>query len=269
MEYKPGGFIGEGVSLFAAMGDPIFKRRFSGVGRLYGAEHGEGIRRAHVCVVGIGGVGSWSVEALARSGMERLTLIDLDHVAESNINRQVQAREETLGQAKVLAMAARVASINPECRVTTVEDFVTPENVAALVPDCDALIDAIDQVRAKAALIAHCRDRGIPVVTTGGAGGKTEPAMIRVDDLSRTTQDPLAAKLRATLRREYGFSRESGRRFGVDCVYSAEPIRRLAACSEAMAPQGLNCAGYGSSVCITAAFGLCAAARVLNGILVP
>lgn len=242
-------------------------RRFGGIARLYGEQALARLATAHIGVIGIGGVGSWAAEALARSGIGRLTLIDLDHVAESNLNRQIHAVESTLGQAKVLAMKDRIAMINPACEVTTIEEFVAPDNVADILPGCDAVVDAIDQVRAKAALIVHCRRLGIPLVTTGGAGGKSDPAMIRVDDLARTTQDPLAAKLRAALRRDYGFPRK-GARFGVDCVYSLEPVRRpeAAACDVDEGNEGLhglNCAGYGSSVCVTAGFGFAAASRVL------
>lgn len=244
----------------------IDSRRFGGIARLYGGQALEKLAVAHVCVIGIGGVGSWVVEALGRSGVRRLTLIDLDHVAESNLNRQVHAHEHTLGQAKVLAMKDRIAQINPACEVGTVEDFITPENAPALLPRCDYVVDAIDQVKAKAALIAHCQVMRIPVVTTGAAGGKADPALIRVDDLSRTTQDPLAAKLRYALRREHGFPRDTKKKFGIECVYSLEPIRRpeAAACDvDEPGLHGLSCAGYGSSICVTAGFGFAAASRVL------
>ena len=254
------------------MSDPTdYARRFGGMTRLHGPVAAR-LRTAHVVVIGIGGVGSWAAEALARSGLGRITLIDLDHVAESNINRQVQALDATLGQAKVLAMSTRIAQINPDCAVGCVEEFVTPENAATLLPPCDAVIDAIDQVRAKAALIAHCRRNRIALVTTGGAGGRSDPTQVRVDDLSRTVQDPLASKVRASLRKEYGFPREPKKKFGVECVYSLEQLQRpqAAACDvDAAALHGLNCAGYGSSVCVTAAFGLAAAARVLALILRP
>jgi tRNA threonylcarbamoyladenosine dehydratase len=255
------------------MTNPDTQRRFSGIDRLHGPGALARLAAAHACVVGIGGVGSWAAEALARSGVGRLTLIDLDHVAESNVNRQIQALTETLGQAKVLAMRDRIAAINPACIVMTVEDFVTEENVVELVPACDAVIDAIDQVRPKAAMIAHCRRAKIPVVTTGGAGGRTDPARLRVEDLSRTTQDALASKLRARLRKEYGFPRDPKKKFGVSCVYSDEAIRRPAsteACDiddHVAGLHGLNCAGYGSSVCVTATFGFAAAARAIGILL--
>lgn len=264
---------------------PDFARRFGGIERLYGVGALHRAAAAHVVVVGIGGVGSWAAEALARSGIGRLTLVDLDHLAESNVNRQIHALEATFGQAKVVAMRERIAAINPACVVHAVEEFVDAGNVATLIPACDALIDAIDQVRAKAALIACCRNAGIHVVTTGGAGGRTDPTRIEVVDLSRTTQDALAAKVRARLRKEYGFSRDPKQAFGVECVFSPEGVRRpaaggsggetpdacavddAAAADPFDAVAGLNCAGYGSSVAVTASFGLVAAARVLAGIL--
>lgn len=249
---------------------PDIERRFGGVARLYGQPAAARLAAAHCCVIGIGGVGSWAAEALARSGVGRLTLIDLDHVAESNINRQVHALEPTLGQAKVLAMKERIAQINPACVVNCIEEFITPDNLLALLPACDGVIDAIDQVKAKAALIAHCRRAKIALVTTGGAGGRSDPTFTKIDDLARTVQDALASKVRATLRRDYGFTREPKKKFGVDCVYSDEPIRRpeRAACDlDEAGIHGLNCAGYGSSVCVTASFGFAAAARLLARIL--
>lgn len=247
-----------------AMSSPDLSRRFGGIARLYGDAAHQRLVSAHVCVIGIGGVGSWAVEALVRSGVGRLTLVDLDHIAESNINRQIHALDATLGQAKVLAMRERIAGINPVCEVTAMEEFVTADNVATLLPGCDCVVDAIDQLRPKAALVAHCRALGIPLVITGAAGGKTDPALIRVEDLSRTTQDPLAASLRSTLRRDYGFPRDPKKKFGVDCVYSLEPIRRPATTDFCEGgPQGLSCAGYGSSVCVTAGFGFAAASRAL------
>jgi len=260
-------------------------RRFAGIDRVYGPGALARALAAHVVVVGIGGVGSWAAEALARSGVGRITLIDLDHVAISNINRQVHALEATLGAAKVLAMAARIAEINPACQVVTIEEFIDETNVGGLIPACDAVIDAIDNVRAKAALIAHCRQQGIRILTTGGAGGRLDPTQIQVVDLSRTTQDALASKVRARLRKGYGFSRDPKKKFGVECVFSPEQIRRPAgapvqdnavnenicvtdtAGADLDGSAGLACAGYGSSVAVTAGFGFAAAAKVLAGIL--
>ena len=253
---------------------PDILRRFGGIERLYGTGALSRASAAHVVVVGIGGVGSWAVEALARSAIGRLTLIDLDHVAESNVNRQIHALESTFGAAKVTAMRERILAINPSCNVNVVEEFVDEANVATLIPPCDAVIDAIDQVRAKAALIAWCRRAGIRIVTTGGAGGRSDPTQIEVVDLSRTTQDALASKVRARLRKEYGFTRDPKKKFGVDCVFSPEQIRRPASAEFSCggdgdfdAAAGLACAGYGSSVAVTASFGFAAAARVLAGIL--
>lgn len=253
------------------MNDEIdLERRFGGISRLYGPSAATRLQAAHVCVIGIGGVGSWAVEALARSGVGSLTLVDLDHVAESNINRQIHALDATLGKAKVLAMAERIAGINPACRVSCVEEFVSADNLADVLPGCDGLIDAIDQVRAKAAVIAWCKRQDIPIVTTGGAGGRVDPARILVDDLSRTTQDALASKVRAQLRREHGFTRDLKRKFGIDCVYSPEqsPTVADAACEvDERGLHGLNCAGYGSSMMVTASFGLFAAARLVEILL--
>lgn len=249
-----------------------FERRFGGVRRLYGAAAVERFRRAHVCVIGIGGVGAWAAEALARSAIGRLTLIDPDHLAESNINRQLHALTDTLGQSKIDAMRARIHGINPTCEVTGVETFLEPGNVAELLAGPFAyVLDAIDNARAKVALIAHCRRLRVPLVCIGAAGGQADPGRVQVADLSRTTEDPLLAKVRATLRREHGFPREAGRKFGVECVYSTEPLRypgdEGGACFERPPDariHGLNCAGFGSSVCVTATFGLRAAARVLD-----
>lgn len=244
------------------------ERRFGGVGRLYGAIGAERLKNASVCVVGIGGVGSWAAEALARTGVGRITLIDLDMVAESNTNRQLHALEDAFGKAKVDAMAERVQAINPECEVRCIEDFVTPDNVDQLLAEpVSVVIDAIDQVRAKAAMLAHCRQHRQAIVTAGAAGGQMDPTQIRVADLSDTFQDPLLAKLRATLRREYGFPRDSKRKFGVPAVFSTEPLRypdKSTNCEVSTGPTGLNCAGFGSSVCVTSVFGMAAAAEAIK-----
>ncbi len=255
-------------------------RRFGGIDRLYGSGAARALASAHACVVGVGGVGSWVAEALARSGVGRLSLVDLDHVAESNINRQAHALDSTLGQAKVLAMAARIADINPLCRVETVEDFLTSDNAAALLVGFDAVVDAIDNVRAKVAIAATCRTRGLALVMAGGAGGKLDPARICVGDLSRTEHDPLLSKVRARLRKEHGFTRDPRRKFGIEVVYSTEPLRFPLAADESCelpagddaavpisGPQGLACAGYGSSVAVTASVGLFCAARAIEHLL--
>ncbi|HTJ97812.1 MAG TPA: tRNA cyclic N6-threonylcarbamoyladenosine(37) synthase TcdA [Rhodocyclaceae bacterium] len=248
------------------------ERRFGGIARLYGAAGLARLQAAHVCVIGIGGVGSWAAEALARSAVGAITLIDMDHVAESNINRQIHAADVTLGQAKIEAMAQRIYSYSPDCRLTLIDDFLTEENVALLLPTCDAIIDAIDNVRAKAALIAHCKHNKIPLVTTGGAGGRIDPTKVQVEDLSRTIQDALASNVRARLRKEYGFTRDPKKKFGVECVFSPEQIKRpvIEVCDVAAEEvpeqvlQGLSCAGYGSSVAVTSTFGMVAAARIIE-----
>jgi tRNA A37 threonylcarbamoyladenosine dehydratase len=243
-------------------------RRYGGIVRLYGADGLARLRAARVAVAGIGGVGSWAVEALARSGVGALRLIDLDHVAESNMNRQIHALEDTLGQAKVSAMAERIARIDPRTRVECVDDFVSEDNVATvLAGPLDYVIDAVDDVRAKAAMVAWCRRQGVAVITLGAAGGQVDPTRIAVDDLARTTQDPLLAKLRARLRRDHDFPRGVGKRFRVDAVYSTEPLQYPdAACAADAGPQGLSCAGFGSSMAVTATFGLTAAARVIGAL---
>jgi tRNA A37 threonylcarbamoyladenosine dehydratase len=249
-----------------------FERRFGGVRRLYGTVAFERFQRAHVCIIGIGGVGAWAAEALARTAIGRLTLIDPDHLAESNINRQVHALTHELGKSKTQAMKERIDAINPQCQVTGVEEFLTPENVSGLLENrFDYVVDAIDSAHAKTALIAHCRRQRIGLVSIGAAGGQTDPGRVQLADLARTTEDPLLAKVRASLRRGHGFPRDPAKKFGVDCVYSTEPLTYPSAeggvCDERPEDahlHGLNCAGFGSSVCVTATFGLRAAAHVLD-----
>ncbi|MBC7454609.1 MAG: tRNA cyclic N6-threonylcarbamoyladenosine(37) synthase TcdA [Massilia sp.] len=249
-------------------------RRFGGVARLYGQPALERFRAAHVCVIGVGGVGSWIVEALARSAIGALTLIDLDNIAESNINRQIQALSSTLGQAKIDALAERIALINPYCKVTLVEDFITPDNVGLMLGArrYDYVIDAIDNARAKAALIAYCRDQQIALITIGGAGGQTDPTKIAVRDLAKTEQEPLLKRVRKLLRLNYGFPRGEKNRFNVDAVFSMEPLRfpgeegadAPALEADQRGITGINCAGFGSSVVVTASFGMVAAAHLLR-----
>ena len=250
--------------------DDSFERRFGGLRRLYGVEGSQRIFDAHVVVVGIGGVGSWAVEALARSGVRRLTLIDLDHVSESNINRQIHALEPTLGQAKAEAMRERIALFHPTCVVDVIDDFVTPDNWPGLLdtlPDGpstpSALVDACDQVRAKTALANWALSNGMPLVTVGAAGGKRLAQAVEVADLADTTHDPLLAQLRYRLRKHHGGARAG--RMGVACVFSREAVAPPdASCGLEDSDGSLNCHGYGSAVSVTATFGLCAAGWVMN-----
>lgn len=245
--------------------DLDLNRRFGGLERLYGAQGAANIRAAHVVIVGVGGVGSWAAEALARSGVSRLTLIDLDHVSESNINRQVQATDVTLGQAKVLAMRDRIAVIHPLCQVTCIEEFVTPDNWSQLLPaGVDAVIDACDQVKAKVVMAAWSRQAGVGFISVGAAGGKRLAHLVDIEDLARTTHDPLLAQVRYRLRKEHAGARE-GRSMGVNCVFSREAVKQPALACEADLTDGtLNCHGYGSVVSVTATFGQCAAGWVLD-----
>lgn len=245
----------------------VSSRRFGGIARLYGDEALQRFHQAHVCVVGVGGVGSWAVEALARSGIGHLTLIDLDNVAESNVNRQLHALTDDFGKAKVSALHERILQINPACRVIEVEDFITEDNVAEQFSDgFDFVIDAIDQVRVKAAMAAYFVKHKQSFILSGSAGGQKNPALIQTADLSKVTHDPLLANLRYTLRKRYGFSRDLKEKMRVPCVYSTEnitPPQSGAACAADVAPQGLSCAGYGASMLVTATFGLyCAQAAI-------
>jgi tRNA A37 threonylcarbamoyladenosine dehydratase len=247
-----------------------FARRFGGIARLYGERALERFRAAHVCVIGVGGVGSWVVEALARSAIGRLTLIDLDNVAESNVNRQIQALSSTIGQPKIEALQARIADINPFCELTLVEDFIDPDNLDTMigVGRYDYVIDAIDSVKPKAALVAYCREHGIPLVTIGGAGGQIDPTKVEVRDLARTEQEPLLKKVRKILRARYGFAKGEKNKYHVDAVFSMEALRypdSFDACAvDANSVTGLNCAGFGSSMVVTATFGMVAAGHVLR-----
>lgn len=241
------------------------ERRFGGLRRLYGDTGYRRLRAARVAVVGVGGVGSWVAEALARSGVAALTLIDLDHVSESNINRQVQALDATLGQAKVLALRERIAQIHPACRVHAVEAFVEADNWPALLPErVDALVDACDQVRAKALLAAWALEGGLPFVSVGAAGGKRRAQAVEVEDLAEVTHDPLLASLRQRLRQRHAAARKGA--IGVRCVFSREAVREP---EEACEVDGsLNCHGYGSAVSVTATFGLVAAGEIIEGLVV-
>lgn len=264
------------------MVDTNVERLFSGVRRLYG-EHGMGkLQAAHVVVVGVGGVGSWAAEALVRSAVGQITLIDLDNVAESNVNRQIHALADNFGLAKVTAMHRRILEINPNCLVHEIEDFITPDNVQALLSaQYDVVLDCADDAKAKIALAAYCKEKNIQLLMSGSAGGRLDTTRIKVDDLAFVTGDKLLAKVRNQLRRSHGFpkaidSKQSSKKknrqvaFGVPCIFSDEPVLRPenVCATDSNSLTGLNCAGYGSSVSVTASFGFTAAQLALNLLIV-
>jgi tRNA threonylcarbamoyladenosine dehydratase len=267
---------------------PDLERRFGGLARLYGAVGAQRIRQAHTVVVGLGGVGSWAAEGAARSGVARLTLIDLDHIAESNINRQIHALDNTLGLAKVQAMRERISHINPSCIVDCIEEFVDADNWPGVLGfnagfdwNTVAVIDACDQVKAKTAMAAWAIKTKTLFVSVGAAGGKRLAHQVDMEDLSLVTHDPLLAQMRNRLRKEHGAARDK-KKMGVACVFSREAVMQPGAVSaedgsetpsaspdSRVAGQSdatLNCHGYGSVVTVTATFGLCAAGWVLGKI---
>ncbi len=249
-------------------------QRFSGIERLYGSEAARRISDMNVCVIGMGGVGSWAVEALARSGVGKLTMIDYDEICASNINRQVHALESCIGEKKTRALESRVNDINPQCKVSVVDDFVTDRNLFELLPPdtpFDYVIDAIDSIRFKAALIYHCKRNKMPVITTGAGGGLSDPAQVQIRDLSRTFNDPLAAKVRARLRASHGFSRNLKRYFGIECVFSSQqqvyPKADGGVDQQKPGVHGvhLDCSmGYGSASFVTGTMGFVAVSRVIE-----
>lgn len=246
-----------------------YEQRFGGIGRLYTPEGLAKLRQSHVCVIGIGGVGSWAVEALARTGIGKITMIDMDDICVTNINRQIHAMTGTVTQLKTEVMKERVEKINPECVVEIIDDFITPENISEyLNRGYDYVLDAIDSVRTKAALIAYCKRNKIRLITTGGAGGQTDPSQIQIADLSKTIQDPLASKVRSLLRKEYHFSQNPKRKFGVDCVFSTQPLifPKMGEGCEISAT--MNCAnGFGAVTIVTATFAFFAVGRVIDKLL--
>jgi len=250
-------------------------RRFGGVSRLYGVDGLAALQAMHLCVIGIGGVGSWAAEAVARNAVGTITLIDLDNIAESNVNRQLHAVEGVFGKAKVTAMAERIRLINPNAVVHEIEDFVTVENVSAMLNhNFHGVIDCIDDAKAKAAIAALCQQKSIPLVMTGAAGGRLDVSRIKQADLSEVSHDKLLAKVRSLLRRDYGFAKaDIGKskplKLGIQCVYSDEDVIAPDGLCETSdtAISGLNCAGYGSSVCVTAPFGFAAVGLLVRGLL--
>lgn len=241
--------------------DDEYERRFAGVEKIYGDEAFRQYEHSHVMVIGIGGVGSWAVEALARTGIAELTLVDMDVIAASNINRQLPALSSTLGREKIEVMAERCLSINPRIRINMVDDYLTADNVKELLFNPpDVVLDCIDDVKAKLALMLHCRFNKIPLIVSGGAGGKLDPLKIRVADLSKTEQDPMLAKLRSQLRSK-GICKKPKDKFGITCVYSVDnPFSSAEVCASA----GLRCSGYGSAVVVTSSFAMIAVSEVLK-----
>jgi len=254
------------------------QRRFGGIARLYGEDGLLRLNQSHICVIGLGGVGSWVAESLARSAVGQLTLVDMDVVSESNINRQLVATEADIGRDKGLVMQDRISQINDHCVVNFVDDFITRDNLHDIVHDeFDYVIDCIDDFRVKAALISYCKNRKIKILTTGGAGGQVDPSKIMQTDLSGTQQDVLLARTRKLLRQDYGFARNPKRSFGIPCVYSNEqlvypdgsggisPQRPPVDPDAGVRSNALNCAGgMGSITHVTGAFAFFASAFVLN-----
>ncbi|HET6408376.1 MAG TPA: tRNA cyclic N6-threonylcarbamoyladenosine(37) synthase TcdA [Chthoniobacteraceae bacterium] len=258
-----------------ASAESDYQQRFSGIARLYGAEGAARLRAAHVAIVGVGGVGSWSVESLARSGIGALTLIDLDEVCVSNVNRQLPALTSEVGKPKVQVLRDRILGINPHCKVSAVEEFFTATNVSGLLaPPFTSVLDAIDDVRNKSLLLAECVRRQIPVVTVGGAGGRRDSTAIRIADLAHSSHDKLLVRLRKILRVDYNFPMNPKTPFGIPCVYSIEPPVFPQSDGTVCEARGdatelrMNCnSGYGSATHVTGAFGFAAAAEVINGIV--
>ena len=257
-----------------------FEEKFGSLARVYGEAALAQIRHSHICIVGIGGVGSWAVEALARSGVSQLTLVDGDSISRSNSNRQIHTLESTLGKAKTEVMRARVLDINPECVVHSIDTNIDDDNLREILErqhegkHYDAVIDAIDSIKFKATMIYCCKRNKIPIVTTGGAGGLTDPTLIEIKDLTKTWNDPLAASVRARLRFKYHYTRNLQRSFGVPCVFSSEQQRypdkdgQPGYRKPGVSGLSLDChSGYGSSVMVTASFGFVAASCALDLVL--
>jgi len=249
-----------------------YNNRFGGIARLYGEQAFNKLQQSHVCVIGIGGVGSWAAESLARSGLGEITLIDHDDIAERNINRQIHSLSSTIEQSKVETMAERIQQINTASKVNIINDFISTTNCKEYLDrGYDYVIDAIDSIKFKCAIIYYCKRNKIPIITTGGAGGLIDPTMITVSDLSKTWNDPLAASVRLQLRQQYGYTRNTKRSFGIKCVYStkqhhnAKPDGNVNYTKPGVHGAHLDCAmGFGSVTHITATFGFVAAAKVIE-----
>ena len=254
--------------------DEQYERRFKGTQTLYGASAVDTFAAAHVYVIGVGGVGSWAAEALARTAVGTITLIDLDVLVASNVNRQLPALDSTFGQSKIAAMATRIREINPKVRLHLIDDFLTPETVAELLPSRAqakavaqknpiVILDCVDDMNAKLAISLHCRFNKLKLVCAGGAGGKIDPSQIKVSDLRDSYQDPLLAKLRNKLRHEKGINSALKEKFGIKCVYSTEPPRVDKSCQTG----GLHCGGYGSAVVVTSVVAMLMVSEALQLLL--
>lgn len=254
--------------------DKQYERRFKGTQTLYGASAVDTFAAAHVYVIGVGGVGSWAAEALARTAVGTITLIDLDVLVASNVNRQLPALDSTFGQSKIAAMATRIREINPKVTLHLIDDFLTPENVAELLPSRAqakaaaqknpiVILDCVDDMNAKLAISLHCRFNKLKLVCAGGAGGKIDPSQIKVSDLRDSYQDPLLAKLRNKLRHEKGINSALKEKFGIKCVYSTEPPRVDKSCQTG----GLHCGGYGSAVVVTSVVAMLMVSEALQLLL--
>jgi len=252
-----------------------YENRFGGIARLYGQQALDIFRNSHICVVGVGGVGSWAVESLARTGIGEITLIDHDDIAVSNINRQIHSLSATIDQSKVETMAERIKLINPECKVNIIDDFITETNCQKyLQQNYDYVIDAIDSIKFKCAIIYYCKRNKIPVITTGGAGGLTDPTKIEIVDLAKTWNDPLAATVRSQLRNQYNFTRNPKRSFGIKCVYSTQQQQyptddgSVDYAKPSVKGVQLDCTlGFGSATQVTATFGFVAVTKVIDDLL--
>lgn len=262
-----------------------YSLRFGGIARLYGLQGAQIIKNSHFCVIGIGGVGSWVAEALARNGVGNITLIDLDDICITNINRQIHALSTTIGESKVEVMCERIKKINPDCQVKTIEDFITVDNLSDLLNHhYDYVIDAIDSVDIKTRLIAYCKRNKLPIITIGGAGGQIDPSKITITDLSKTYQDPLLAKVKNQLRREFNFPRAdikkaSKRKFSIEAVFSTEQLRYPTEVGDVCLAKPevsegnnnamrLDCSsGFGATTHVTATFAFFAVSRAIDKLL--
>ena len=247
-----------------AANSPDFKRRFGGIIRLYGSKKFKKFQSSHVCIVGIGGVGSWVAESMARNGLGQITLIDMDHISESNINRQIHALDSSLGQSKVEAMKLRMLDINPNCKINCQDFFLEEDNISDLISKrFDFVIDAIDQTKIKILLAEHCLDHSIPFIMTGGAGGKVNPELIKIDELAKTFGDPLLSKIRQYFNKKNKLTKT---KIKIPTVFSSEVAIKPERTNLKESPQGLSCEGYGSSVNVTATFAFLSASYVLSNL---